>query len=241
MLPSALMSLRRAAPILAMLLASIPPVASAGGFLVSPTLLALPPRAKVASFELANRGQEPVTVQVDAVAWSQHEGDDRYVAADALVISPRRVELLPGQTRLVRLAEQSRTANPGGERAYRVRFRELPPPSTGTGLGVTTLVEQNVPLFFGAAGKPQLAPRLRRTDDGHLLLDIANTGALHARLASQKILRAGSVLSERTTPKYILPGARKQWTLPGNYQVSTGELLEIQLGAEDAKWTLLVE
>jgi|GEM_PF-1573769 len=241
MLPSALMSLRRAAPILVMLLALIPPVASAGGFLVSPTLLALPPGAKVASFELANRGAEPVTVQVDAVAWSQQDGDDHFVAADALVISPRRLELLPGQTRLVRLAEQSRAANPSGERAYRVRFRELPPPSTDSGLGVTTLVEQNVPLFFGAAGKPALAPHLRRASDGRLVLDVANTGTLHARLASQKISRAGSVLSERTTPKYILPGGRKQWTLPGDYQVSTGETLEIQLGADDAKWTVLVE
>jgi len=223
------------------LLSACPPAAMAGGFQVSPTLMELRPGARVASFQLANRGDAPVSVQIDALAWSQSpKGGDALAPANELVITPRRVEIAPGSSRQVRLALDT-DAGGGGERAYRVRFRELPGVTTGGGMGVATLVEQNVPLFFNAQGKPELAVDAHRDTQGRLWLDVRNTGARHARLGGLKVWNANAQpLFAKGGPRYVLAGSQVAWTLSGDYRVEGGDTVVVQLG-DEAKRTLLVE
>lgn len=120
-MPSFLLRFSRTAA--ALLLAVLSPAVVAGGFQVSPTIVELAPGGKTASYQLHNRGTEPVSVQVDVMAWSQ-DGTEKLVAATDVVVAPRIATLAPGKSQLVRIA--LRAPAPTG-RAYRVKLREVPP------------------------------------------------------------------------------------------------------------------
>ncbi|MFC4727053.1 molecular chaperone [Coralloluteibacterium thermophilus] len=220
-----------------------PPAATAGGFLVSPTLAEVRAGARVASFELANRGDAPVAVQVDALAWSQ-DGEDVLAPAQDLVIAPRRVEIAPGASRLVRLALNPDVAEETGERAYRVRFRELPGAGAAPrdGFGIATLVEHNVPLFFNVGRAPDLHLRAWRDEAGRLILEAANAGTRYARLAGMRVWDgAGTLAYEHNGPRYVLAARTMRWTLPDDVRIGSGETAQVQFAGDSGKRTVLVE
>jgi fimbrial chaperone protein len=215
-------------------LSALPLVAAASGFQVSPTIAEVPEGTRVASFQLRNNGSEPVTVQVDLLDWSQAGlQEDRLSPATGVVVVPRIATISPGGTQLVRVALQSES---GRERAYRLRLREVPPPPPPGFMGVRTLVEQLVPLFFQVSGEPELSWAARLQPSGELAVTADNSGARHLPLHSLRVLDArGGVLAERKGPAYVLAGQSTGWVLDTHARLARGDALRLEFISHGAR------
>ncbi|SFD89386.1 fimbrial biogenesis chaperone [Paracidovorax konjaci] len=121
-----------------------------------------------------NRGTEPVALQARVLGWQQENGDDRFVAQQAVVASPPISQIPPGARQMVRLIA-TLPVPPGQEHAYRVLLDELPAPTAAmeappgaprpaaptTQLGVRLQIRYAIPLFVYAPGT--LGPRMPAT------------------------------------------------------------------------------
>lgn len=191
-----------------------PAPAFGAGFEVSPIRAEVLVPDRVADFELRNSSTEPVTVQVDVLAWQQDLHEERLAPATGVMVVPRIVSVAPGQLQRIRVA--LRDASQRGETAYRVHFREVPPPPPAGFVGVRTALKMDVPLFF--RDDPMAASavdwHVRRGGDGRLVLAAHNRGARHANFSGVRVTTpAGAVLADMSGPRYVLSGARREWPL----------------------------
>lgn len=126
------------------------------------------------------------------------------------------VQLAPSERQLIRVI---RTGVPAGavENAYRVIIDELPV-EVKEKKGLQLVLRYSVPIFIAAAGAqsavPQLAWSLRR-EDGQAVLEVANSGGMHAQLADLDFV---DTAGRRTAVHgglmgYVLPGANMRWPL----------------------------
>jgi fimbrial chaperone protein len=196
--------------------------ASAGSFRISPTLSEVAPGQTVATFTLANAGSERVSVQVDALDWTQSATGERREPSSDVAVVPRIVTLAPGATQMVRVALRSERDR---ERAFRVRFRELPGAVPDGFVGVRTTLHIDVPLFFHAArGEAQVDWALQRSADGGLHLHAANGGARFLQAAALRLEDGrGALLATGPSPAYVLAGQRMQWPLAAKATLAVGE------------------
>lgn len=203
--------------------------ASAGTFQVSPTLAEVAPGSGVASFTIRNQNATPLTVQVDAFAWTQGEAGDAHTPATDLVIVPRIVTVAPGQSQLIRVGLRSpeRTA----EQAYRVHFVELPPPPEPGFIGVRTAVRFDIPLFFlGPASAPRIDWSAALAADGALQLRADNQAGRYQRLGTLRIVDSrGALLAEREGPLYVLGGQAVAWQLTTHARLAPGDEVVLQV------------
>ncbi|MDB6163599.1 MAG: hypothetical protein JWL98_1031 [Xanthomonadaceae bacterium] len=208
-------------------LAICSPAVFAGGFQVSPTIAEVPAGTKVASFELRNTGSDATTVQVDVLAWDQSDqAGDSLVPANDIIVVPRVATLEPDGGQLVRIALRHPAT---GEQSYRVRLREVPPPPPPGFMGVRTLIEQVVPLFFVAAGEPKVAWHATLSDKGELLLGAANSGPHYLRIVDiQLVDQRGAILADHHGPGYVLAGHAMRWPLVTHARLARGDLLSLQ-------------
>jgi fimbrial chaperone protein len=207
-------------------LALVPCLATAGGFQVAPTIAEVAPGTHVASLEVRNNNDQPVTVQVDALAWSQSEKGDQLDPATGVVVVPRIATLAPHAIQLVRVAVQGES---GHERAYRLRLREVPPPPPPGFMGVRTLVEQLVPVFFQTDGADAATWTVRMQPSGALTLGATNSGARHLALANVRLVDArGGILAERKGPGYVLAGQSVQWSLDTHAHLGHGDAVRLE-------------
>lgn len=208
-------------------LALLAPIALATGFQISPTIAEVAPGTRVASFELRNPGDEAVTIQVDALAWTQSiEGGDALAPASDVVVVPRVATLAPHGSQLVRIAVQGEVAR---ERAYRLRLREVPPPPPPGFMGVRTLVEQLVPVFFQTDATDAVEWHARLASTGELLLATHNAGGRHLPLSGIRLVDSrGAVLAERKGPGYVLAGQSMQWPLDTHARLARGDALRLE-------------
>ncbi|HZH44208.1 MAG TPA: fimbria/pilus periplasmic chaperone [Lysobacter sp.] len=194
-----------------LVLVLLPCTVAAGGFQITPTIAEVPPGTKVASFHLRNTGAGTTAVQIDLLAWRQSEAGEQLTPSNDAVVVPRLAKLAPGASQLVRVAlPQSRSS----EQAYRLRLREVPSPPPPGFMGVQTLVEQLVPVFFQVSGESDVRWQAQAVPGGELLLRAANTGGRHLRAVDLALLDAdGRVLAQRKGPAYALAGATMAWRL----------------------------
>jgi fimbrial chaperone protein len=198
-------------PALLACLLSLP--ATAGSFRISPTLADVPPGAAMATFRIQNSGGAPLTVQVTAKKWAQHNGKDILVATDTLLVVPPISTISPGDTQVVRVALQGQ--RPGRELAYRLFFHEVPPPPPPGTIGLQTALRMNIPLFFAPAEKTgELDWEVRRLADGKLRLDARNRGTRFARFTGLRLTAGRRELMALDGPMYLLAGTRRHWLLP---------------------------
>ena len=72
---------------------------------------------------MVNEGEESVTVQLEAMEWSQDaNGVDQYFTTKDLVIFPKIVSLVKAEDRIIRLGYQGRPAI-ARERTYRIMYK----------------------------------------------------------------------------------------------------------------------
>lgn len=188
----------------------------ASGLQVAPTSLTLQATQNADGLWLSNTGDGPVTAQVRVYRWTQENGDDKEVPSREVLVSPPMIQLAVADRQLIRVI---RTGAPpaNAEEAYRVVIDELPVPGTGPKKGVQFVLRYSVPVFMAPAGAaassgPQLSWKVRREGE-RTLLEVANTGGMHAQLAE---LHFADSRGRRTEVHpgllgYVLPGAQMRW------------------------------
>lgn len=172
-----------------------------------------------------NRGNQPVTLQVRSLGWSQAGNEDQYARQDEVVTSPPIANVAPGQRQMIRILRRDTGTTPA-EHSYRLLIDELPPPqeaSTAAGVsgGVNFRLRYSIPVFVPMAGAPA-EPRLSWTlkqHDGAWFLGATNQGATHAQLSVVKLSGAGGASFEVSSGLmgYALAGSGREWRLPEKF------------------------
>ena len=217
--------------------------AAAASFQVLPTLVEVPPDASVASLTIRNPGTEPLSIQIDAQAWSQGVSGEVRTDTGDLVVVPRIAVIAPGAAQIVRMA--LRNQDRSREHAFRARFREIPPPAPPGFLGVRTALEIDLPVFFSVQeAAADLHWRASRTPEGLLELHAENRGNRFVRLvALQAVDARGAVLAEGRPPLYVLGGSTTRIPLTTHARLAQGDpvRLQIDLGGDRQEHALTVE
>jgi fimbrial chaperone protein len=192
----------------------------AASFHVAPVRLTFEAQQRSDAVTLTNSGAEPVSVQADAVVWSQDEaGGDRYEATSDLLVVPRIFTIPPGEAQVVRIGRLI-AADPVRQGAYRIFFSELAPPSEpGSSTGLRFRLRLGIPVFMAPAqpAEPKVSlVRSQQTSDG-LELVLNNPGDTHVQLLTFKSGRRigrGAHEIEHTLGAYLLPGTTRRFVVP---------------------------
>lgn len=201
------------AALLALALAPLP--AAAGNYGISPLDFQFTTQRKSGVLTITNEDDAPISLRVRAMRWTQGpDGQDIYEESTDLVFFPKRVDLKPGDKKIVRLGVNAVPQDQ--ERAYRLFVDELPPPEDPTqraGTRLSVLVSMGVPVFLTPEGaEPQLAVEQARLGEG-LDMTVSNAGATRVRM-SRIVAGDGTELSQNIPGRYVFPGTRKQLLVP---------------------------
>ena len=185
---------------------SVPAAQATASLLISPINPAIEAGRKAGAIWVENRGNSPVLLQARVFAWQQEDGNDRYSSQDSIVVSPPIVEIAARSRQIVRFVRAS-VAQPAGEAAYRILLDEVPTQKPASqrseralaSPGVQFRLRYSLPLFvYGNQNSASLQPQLQCAiigKAGKHLLEIYNTGSMHARLVD-----AAFVQDSRRTP-----------------------------------------
>jgi fimbrial chaperone protein len=196
------------------MLVVIAPIAAAANFTVSPVRVELSAQRPVAALTVRNEMQdEPVVVQLRAVAWTQQDGQEIHVDTSDLLATPPIFTLEPGASQILRVGLR-RPVNGDQEAAYRLFVREVPPAPKPGFTGVVTALEMSIPLFARprTPASPSLDWRLRSRPDGAYALLVRNDGNAHAQVANLVLSAPGAAdpVGAYNGFAYLLPGQSRE-------------------------------
>lgn len=207
--------------------------AMAGAISVSPTRIELSPRHPIATLEVRNEAADPVTVQLERMAWTQSEGQDAYAASAELIATPPVFELAPHGSQVIRVALRPGIAA-SMERAYRLYACEVPAAGPPAVSGVRMALRIGVPVFAGPADSAaRLAGQIQAQPDGRMAIRLQNTGGHFTRALSVALHDpAGAVVWESHSPSYLLSGGDHLWWVDHAAKVSSSEPLRLSVVTE---------
>ncbi|MCC2658029.1 MAG: phytochrome sensor protein [Panacagrimonas sp.] len=200
---------------------------SAGGFTVSPIRLEMQAGARAISLQLGNGADRTKTVQVEAVRWTQVDGQDRYESAPELVINPPLFRVAPGAHQVVRAGFRGGAPDGAVERAYRLYLQELPDGDEPPTSQLRLLLRIGVPLFVAPHAPVKAVPRwtLARGADGAVNVQLHNDGGRRLRIDALDVAAAGSTGSQTLAGlNYVLPGQVRRWALPAQFSATPLQL-----------------
>lgn len=207
---------------------TLPGLAAAGDFAISPTRIDLHERSRSAVMTLTNNDAKPVTIQVSGMLWHQRTGADATEATNDLIVTPVVVTVPPKATQMIRVGLRGSTTALDQQRTYRIIIDEVPPAPAPGASAVQLALRMSVPLFLEPAGMT-VAPsdealaaqvswsvRRVRTADGVEVarLSATNAGKHTARFIAAKLERSGTALGDEQGLIYVLPGATRQIDVP---------------------------
>lgn len=194
--------------------------AQAANFRVTPVRVNFDAEQRSEVVKLVNGGSDEVSVQADAVLWTQNEaGGDVYEATSDLLVVPRIFSIPPGETQVIRIGRLL-AADPERQGAYRVFFTELAPPAEpGDTNGLKFRLRLGVPVFMAPVEEPQPQLSLVRTDRSAEGMEVVltNDGQTHLQLLT---LRSGRRIGrnayqiEHPLGAYLLPGTTRRFLVP---------------------------
>ena len=184
---------------------------------VSPVRLELSTGLPTAAITIRNNSDQPSSLQIVALAWTQLDGKDIYTPTRELLVSPPIVTLPPQGEQVVRTALR-RPADPFNELAYRISLQELPIDPVAGKTGVNVSLRIGLPVFVQALGSvPARTPvfALERLSDQDLKVTLHNPAGTHLKISDFALFRPGreGAMAEETVPAYVLPGQTRTWVL----------------------------
>ena len=191
--------------------------AEAGTFKVIPIKVYLEDNQKTQTLTLRNESEEPVTLQFEAMEWSQDPaGQDHYEPTKALVMFPKIVTIKAGAEQLIRLGYQGPPAT-NQERTYRVYMTELPISKPGE----TTLkmvMRLGVPVFITPAkGKPALEIVQSSLEQHVAHVQIRNPSSRHGYVKTMHVVgrdaSGAEVFATDASGWYVLPGMQRTFPI----------------------------
>ena len=122
-------------------------VVSAGSFGISPVIVTLSANKQVSEITLNNPGTEPMSVQLEMMAWSQQEGKDVFTPTREVLVNPPIFTVPANGSQLIRLGIR-RAPDAQRELSYRIFLQELPPPISSDFQGDKMLMRVSLPVFI---------------------------------------------------------------------------------------------
>lgn len=196
----------------------------AAGLQVSPVTLTLAATRQADGLWLSNTGPAPLDAQIRVFRWTQVDGQERMDPADGLIVSPPMLQLPIEGRQLVRVIRNGPPPAGAAEEAYRVLVDELPVPQAagaatdGKKSNLNFVMRHSLPIFVSPAGAEPAPAQLRwslRREDGKAVLEVSNSGGVHAQLADLVFTGADgrAVTAHAGLLGYVLPGATMRWPL----------------------------
>lgn len=223
----------------ALLALAAPPVA-AGSIDVRGDDLAFAEEGEEGEVWIFNYGSGPARVDVTPLAWSQSGGGGEGVLTgtrDLRVRNPS-FELAPGERARVGVRAE---ASPGDvERAYRLRVEARPAGGAGEGSERSFAI----PAFIGPSeARRDVRVREVQARGGGIDFSVENRGDAHIRPRAVQVAardaNGDEALRARLEGAYILPGARRSYTLTLD-GARCEDLAEVEIRVEGAggAWSL---
>lgn len=216
----------------ALLITALNTFGLAGSLNITPLNLSMSlPRNIGTQLEVTNSEQKPAEYQVEVMAWTQVNGEDRFVPTRDIVVNPTRVMLKPNQRQLFRLGWKG-AALSGHEQMYRIYLTQMPADANSF-TGVQTMLRVGLPISVTSGeAQAQLKWQLSRSDN-QLLLTVTNLGSGHARL-SQLQAALGDEKIDLYVPFYVLAGSVR--TIPlGTLGAATGGALQLTMTSQSGE------
>ncbi len=189
-------------------LAALTTTANAANFGVSPLSVDLTTQQRSAVITVSNDDSKNIQLRVHAIRWTQNEvGEDQYQPSEDLVFFPKRLEIKPGEQRIIRIGLPAAPLA-GKERAYRLFVEELPPvelPTDGQ-TKLSVLLSFALPVFVAPVATPAKldVKSVELSRDGTLSMQMTNIGQSRARI-SRVVSEDGKLASESVSSRYLFP------------------------------------
>jgi fimbrial chaperone protein len=218
----------------------LPALAGAASLSVDPVRIELSPQQQTAAITVRNDSDQPASIQIQAVAWSQHDGKDVYTPTRELLVAPPIVTIAPRSEQVIRAALR-RQADAANELTYRVYLQELaPPPAPGfTGLQVALRI--GLPVFVkpqkGSAA-PNMVWRIARVRDDSLKVTLQNQGNAHVQVSDFALYVPGGdkPVAGESASSYVLAGRVREWLLKTDlFEKITGGRLRLKAYTDAGK------
>jgi fimbrial chaperone protein len=205
----------RKMPLWLMVLCATAAPAAASTFTIAPIRAELGGAHHSAALTLINAEDQPVVVEVHAVAWSQADGEEHLEDTHELLVSPAVLQIPGNGSQIVRIALRSAAAE-DHEMTYRVVFDEIPQALPAGFNGLRVALRLSVPVFVAPAhGRPiaNVTWNLHRLSDGNLEVAAFNQGTAHLLVTDFDVQAGTATPLHAKTSKYVLAGSRMTWEL----------------------------
>jgi len=194
-----------------------PQVAAAANLAVDPISIQLSPTQQSVAIRISNNSDQPTSIQIQAVTWSQVDGKDIYLPTRELLVAPPIITIAANSEQIIRAALR-RQADPANELSYRIFLQELaaPPPPGFRGLQVALRI--GLPVFVqpqrGVAA-PKLTWSLARRADNTLVVTLRNDGNAHVQVSDFRLMLPATkqVIAGESASSYVLAGQTRSWEL----------------------------
>ena len=183
--------------------------AGAGAFAVNPVRLSLAKGRAASALTVQNQGGEPAVIQLEVMAWSQHEGTDLLTPTRDLIATPPIFNLAAGGSQIVRVGLRGQAPDGRREASYRLVMKEVPAPPPPGAQGIRVALQISLPVFIEPATAMASLRWEARFADGELRLSVFNDGNLHTQVIGLALQDGGR--QPDIKPAYVLPGQRRDW------------------------------
>jgi fimbrial chaperone protein len=195
----------------------IPELAGAADWEIDPVRIELSPEQQTAAITLKNASDQPSSIQIQVVAWSQLDGKDVYTESRELLVSPPIVTI-PAKGEQVIRAALRRPADSSNELSYRINLQELTPPPTPGFTGVQVAMRVGLPVFVqpqNGKAAPKMVWNVVRMPDNSLKVGLKNQGNAHVHITDFYLYLPGSdkEIAGKSGSRYIMAGQTHEWLL----------------------------
>lgn len=193
----------------------IPALAGAANLSIDPIRIELSPEQQTAAINVRNDSDQPTSIQMQAVAWSQLDGKDIYTPTRELLVSPPIVTIAPKSEQVIRAALR-RKADVANELTYRIYLQELPSQPQPGFTGLQLALRIGLPVFVKPqTGKatPKMVWSIARAPDNNLKITLQNQGNAHVQVSDFALYIPGGdkPIAGESGSNYVLAGQRASW------------------------------
>lgn len=194
-----------------------PRLAAAAEWNIDPVRVQLSPEHQTAAVIVRNDSDQPSSLQIQAVVWSQVDGQDVYTPTRELLVSPPVVTIAPKSDQVIRVALR-RQADATRELSYRINLQELPVQPSPEFTGVQVALRIGLPVFVQSQkseARPEMVWSVSRMPDNVLKVGVRNQGNAHVQISDFALYSPGSdqPITGEAGSRYVLAGQSQQWLL----------------------------
>lgn len=184
---------------------------------VDPVRIELSPQQQTATVNVRNESDQPTSIQIQAVAWSQVDGKDVYTPTRELLVSPPIVTIPPKSEQVIRAALR-RQADTASELTYRIYLQELPPQPAPGFIGLQVALRIGLPVFVkpqNGKAAPKMVWTVSHAPDNSLKVALQNQGNAHVQVSDFALYIPGKdkPIAGESGSSYILAGQVHEWLL----------------------------